>query len=356
VTRAPWLIAAGAWVVTALVVASPASAGNLSVRTSSTSATLTYSASPGDRDGVDVQLEDAAVPGVYLVSLRPGTNLGPGCEPYSGNPRRAARCTLPAGVAHQVDIRLGDRNDGAGLEHVPQLGGRVMGGPGDDVITGPGNRSDGGLPLWLWYALAPPQPRLHDAMAGESAAAVHAWGGPGADELWGGLGDDVLEPGPGVDYVVGTGGDDKVASADRDYDYIECDSGRDTLTLDRRDLAWGRCGAARRRGAPMAVPLNVLIDWEDLEDTIIIIGCPADMPTACRGRLTISVHNGRTVLRGRFRVHRGRIGDEREALDYPEMRAIVRHKAVLTLQTRDGAGRLRSISRVIPVEGEPIPD
>jgi hypothetical protein len=248
VIRTHWLWAAGALFVTSLGVAPPATATSVSVTIGSDSATLTYRAAPGERNGVGIEAEYSPTPGVYLVWFDAGTLVGPGCEPYSGNPARAARCGLPPGLRHQASIRLGDRNDGASLERAGGLPARVAGGPGDDVITGPGNKDLQGVPLWLWSALDPPQPKLGRAAAlAGSGPPSYLWGGSGADEVWGGVGDDVIDPGPDVDLVVGFGGDDRIVATDGVIDYIECDKGSDRLTLDMWEL---RVGAMRANTTP----------------------------------------------------------------------------------------------------------
>jgi hypothetical protein len=102
----------------------------------------------------------------------------------------------------------------------------------------------------------------------------------------------------------------------------------------------------------MAVPLNVIVDWEDLQETIVTVGCSSDMPAVCRGVLTLAVRGGRRVFRSRFRVPPGRIGTKVLYLDEDEMHALAARRAKLMVQAPDGAGHPRSLVRIIRVEGE----
>jgi hypothetical protein len=259
---------------------------------------------------------------------------------------------MPPNVRHEVSIRLGDRNDQADLANVPGLAARIAGGPGDDDITGPGNKDLQGQPLWLWNALLPPQPKLGRAALGGSAPSSHLWGGSGSDEVWGGLGDDVIEPGPDVDLVVGSGGDDRIVATDGVIDYIQCDKGSDRLILDRWDFGWVRCGPIRRRGLPNAVPLSVVFDDLSGDDDIdLVVGCPADMPRPCKGKVTLSIRGGRRLFGGRFRVPRGQVGGPSAYLDDWQTQALFRRGARVVLHSFDGDGHMSSLSRVVRVGG-----
>jgi Tol biopolymer transport system component len=73
----------------------------------------------------------------------------------------------------------------------PQVGSRLEGGPGNDVVRGAGNRET-------------------------------VDGGPGDDTIHGGAGDDVLKGGPGRDRIYAEGGSDSVDAVDGQRDYVDC--------------------------------------------------------------------------------------------------------------------------------------
>lgn len=62
------------------------------------------------------------------------------------------------------------------------------------------------------------------------------FGGPGIDRLLGGLGGDCLNGGTGIDTILGGPGIDQVFTRDLHRDIIDCGTGRDVATVDRRDV------------------------------------------------------------------------------------------------------------------------
>jgi Tol biopolymer transport system component len=71
-------------------------------------------------------------------------------------------------------------------------------------------------------------------------------GGPGRDTLNGGAGNDRLVGGSGANRYSGGPGNDTLSAANRLRETVDCGSGRDTATVDRRDRVRG-CERVRRR-------------------------------------------------------------------------------------------------------------
>ncbi|HYH90570.1 MAG TPA: calcium-binding protein [Solirubrobacteraceae bacterium] len=86
--------------------------------------------------------------------------------------------------------------------------GELLGGPGDDVLTG-------------------------------AATGDYLEGGGGADQLDGREGDDDVKGGPGRDRLVGGAGEDTITSRDSVSDIVSCGPGRDRVNRDARDEVSG---------------------------------------------------------------------------------------------------------------------
>jgi Ca2+-binding RTX toxin-like protein len=71
-------------------------------------------------------------------------------------------------------------------------------------------------------------------------------GGSGNDRLAGGPGGDRLHGGSGRNTYSGGSGNDRVVAVNRRRETINCGSGRDGATVDRRDRT-RRCERVRRR-------------------------------------------------------------------------------------------------------------
>ena len=109
----------------------------------------------------------------------------------------------------------------------------LWGGEGNDVLDG-----DGGDDR-LWGGNG--RDRL---VAGDGNDLLY--GGLKGDVLIGGLGDDFIAPGTGRDLVRAGAGNDVINARDGSRDVIECASGADRVTADRRDRLRGCEQVARR--------------------------------------------------------------------------------------------------------------
>jgi uncharacterized repeat protein (TIGR01451 family) len=109
----------------------------------------------------------------------------------------------------------------------------LWGGEGDDVLDG-----DGGDDR-LWGGNGRDR-----VVAGDGNDLLY--GGLKGDVLIGGLGDDFIAPGTGRDLVRAGAGNDVINARDGSRDVIECASGVDRVTADRRDRLRGCEQVARR--------------------------------------------------------------------------------------------------------------
>jgi uncharacterized repeat protein (TIGR01451 family) len=109
----------------------------------------------------------------------------------------------------------------------------LWGGEGSDVVDG-GDGNDG-----LWGGNG------RDRLLGGDGN-DRLYGGLKRDVLLGGTGDDLLSPGTGRDLIRAGAGNDVVNARDGSRDVIECASGVDRVTVDRRDRLRG-CEQVSRR-------------------------------------------------------------------------------------------------------------
>jgi hypothetical protein len=350
--------------VAALCQAPAAAAGTVSVSPRSpTEAVVVYRDVTAARNDLRV-LADLGQGGQVDVTDRSGVSPGPGCEP-SGQSGEEAVCLIPPGSVGRLELRLGGRNDNVDLRGVSGSAVTVAGGPGNDSISGPGHELSG-TPSWLVGVVGVGAQASAARLRQGPGAGSTLLGGPGNDKLGGGAGPDWIVPGPGVDYVVGWRGDDRVDARDGAVDHIECDAGRDRLTLDRLDFPYlinrvdsrgfshfTRCGPAQRSGAPSVLALSVDWDNDDLGFTGLALGCPADSGGPCRGWASVSLRGGRRLFGGRYRIAPGHLGGPYDEFSDAVNYALVRRGARVRVRARDSDGRLRTISRVLEVSYSP---
>ena len=111
------------------------------------------------------------------------------------------------------------RSDGGPGNDTFDIGGLLLGGPGDDVLR---SRPAGSL-------------------------AVRQDGGPGDDKLQGQNGGDRLVGGPGTDAIIAKSGNDYVNSRDGERDSVSCGDGHDRVVADRKDRVSRDCEKVSRR-------------------------------------------------------------------------------------------------------------
>jgi uncharacterized repeat protein (TIGR01451 family) len=125
-----------------------------------------------------------------------------------------------------------------GLEHSDLLRGGegddcLWGGEGSDVLDGDGGNDS------LWGGNG------RDRIVGGDGN-DRLYGGLKRDVLIGGAGDDVLSPGTGRDLIRAGAGNDVITARDGSRDVVQCASGVDRVTVDRRDRVRG-CEQVSRR-------------------------------------------------------------------------------------------------------------
>jgi hypothetical protein len=76
-----------------------------------------------------------------------------------------------------------------------------------------------------------------------------------------------------------------------------------------------------------------------------VLGCPADMPVACRGTATMTIRGGRRVLAGRYRIRPGGFGGPEGFFSDRTNRQLVRRDAVVVVKGRDTKGRMQRQTR-----------
>ena len=175
---------------------------------------------------------------------------------------------------------------------------RVSGGGGDDEVEGTTN-STGALPI-----------------RGERDRLS---GGSGDDLVYGGDAALVLSGGRGQDQLWGGARGDSIRARDGEADALYCFGGRDRVTADAHDFVSGergngRCERLRRRGRAAAVLatvgpvfVNTVFPPGGGTSIEISVGCPADGPRRCVGRLRV-LQGGQALHDKPFRVRRGQEG------------------------------------------------
>ena len=217
----------------------------------------------------------------------------------------------------------------------------IAGGPGGDVIRGGGGADE----LDAGSHVARRQTR-------GAARPDIVRGGRGDDRISGSAGNDRLTGGSGRDELRAGAGDDLIRSRDGTNDRITCSAGRDLAVLDGVDFFRRRGGDVCervRRNRPAAAMLSPdlaenprLLFIYGGGDDYLEVGCPADAPKVCRGRARVT-WRGRTLLAGRVRVRRNRIGLVDIRLTRVGRR-VLRTRLVgvsIRVETRDRSGRLQ---------------
>jgi hypothetical protein len=156
--------------------------------------------------------------------------------------------------------------------------------------------------------------------------------------------------GSGEDWLCDTPGDDTIRARDDSIDFIGCTGGADRVKADFRDYVGGRCEAIRRGRPAGAVPLGIdNVDPDGGGEWRIGIGCQADGPAPCRGRLVLSERTGRRVLRRQFRGRRGAV----TTVSYFPTDAVWAnadaHGIVATVVSPTTSGARRRVARLLPV-------
>lgn len=312
---------------------------------------LSYRATPGERNEPYVTVLRSSAERAIQVRDAPPVHLaaGTGCTAtVDTNGYAVVRCSLAAGAPlPRVRMALGDAADRGTVEG---LLARIIGGPGDDGLsgTGPLEGGPGRDGLLVTRGLVPRGPvrearggsgRDYLEVAGGVAVGAVLDGGRGDDELNGGSGRDVLRGGPGDDdfydpgeggpgdvYRLGPGRDDAllndgadtVFARDGQHDEIDCGFARETVILDGLDF-YGQevepCQRVRRSGLARILPdigvAYLEYDFgqdEGPNELEVLTLCPHDLGT-CRGTLTVYDSRG-LVAKRRFRfVGGGQVSD-----------------------------------------------
>jgi hypothetical protein len=141
--------------------------------------------------------------------------------------------------------------------------------------------------------------------------------GPGDDVLFSAGRGTVLDGGRGHDDFIGSEGGDRIRARDGQSDSIGCYRGRDSVAADGHDFVAGgrdegRCERVRRRGAARAVavgepflndPGPLTVNKPDGQ-TGLSVGCSADGPRTCTGRVSVAI-GGVAIGSRPFRLRRG---------------------------------------------------
>jgi hypothetical protein len=273
-------------------VAGRASGGGLSL----------YEAAPGEQNRLQITTTGLDQPRAFDGSITytdpAGVVAGAGCVAVSPT---SARCS--AAMVLNTLVRLGDGNDSLTVTGAGSL--RAFGDSGDDNLTGGanGDELDGGAGRDRLRGAGGPD----ELRAGRGRETDSLSGGAGRDVLDGNDGANVLDGGSGIDRMRAAGGRDLVKARDRGPDEVYCGRGRDRAQLDGLDWFFPACERVAVRRAAAAVPLSDFSAQEpDAGVPRLTVGCPADGPRTCRGR--VDVDSGRThITDGRFAIRRGRL-------------------------------------------------
>jgi hypothetical protein len=190
-SRRRWPVAL-AFTIIALAIPSAASAGTVSV----VNGTLTFSAAPGEFNGIDVA---PSGDGYAVTDFNNGVTPAAGSDCTQTN-SNTVDCPLGSGIT-AIALTLGDEADSDSIDASIGLPVTVSGGTGDDDVEGgPGN----------------------DTLDG----------GPGDDTVNGGDGNDDINGGTGLDTLDGGPGNDTVRSTDDvDDTSVVCGDGTGDVAL-----------------------------------------------------------------------------------------------------------------------------
>ena len=254
------------------------------------------------------------------------------------------------------DVLTGDANDndidaGPGADRIDGGAGgdRLVGGSGVDRLEGGSGRdvlaagaTDPSLPAGFSGAGGFGDP------ADPSGSAGVLLGGPDRDTLVGTKGPETLDGGPAEDFVEGNGGDDQLLAADGALDRVTCSAANPAdgrASLDRLDLARG-CATVARAG--VGAPRVLVLGQSDLDDEALFrvgIACSQDQPGGCPVELTTRA-DGRALVRRRSLLAPGTAKLIRPRIPARYLRRALTCKGLalrLTIRTRTTDGRPRLI-------------
>jgi Ca2+-binding RTX toxin-like protein len=270
----------------AFALSAPASAGTVARQGS----TITFTAAPGEQNGVNVfQHADEVV----LADGVTATSAGSGCRATPNE----VRC--PRAGATRVSIDLGDGEDSATVysDGVPLT---IAGGTGKDFLS----YSPGPATLSLDGIANDGRPGRQDDIRSDIE---NIWGTLAGDTILGSDGANRIEPSAGRDSVAARGGDDFIDSRDVNYcedggwcfrpdpDRLSCGPGVDIADTDTRDRADADCEVVAR-------------------DDIVRLSDRADSLVAFRPGLTVYGGRGGDALVGGYEKDRLNGGTGRDTL------------------------------------------
>ncbi len=368
----------------AMLAPSDAEGGSATLRVSGAdgqqTAQLFYRAASGEKNRVELFLDwlndgVSRTPTAYVLDDRGLDEAGPGCNRVSARSSKL-RCSIPENTRPLgPTIWLGDRDDfacvtvalpggsvtgGPGHDEVRSLG-RLSGGPGDDILIGPNSEDD---PCRIPGAGAITD-SPHWVSGGSGADLIEGggtiFGGPGRDFI-DALAAGIVVPGSGSDEVYASRGNQLIRARDSSPDVISCSGRRyqDTVLADGLDVSdSGQCEEWRRRGVARAVPVSLQGYYGPsavLDRTLeLLVVCPHDGPSLCKGSAAITVPGGRALAPVPFRIARGRSRwiDVRVPLETRERFAVRSYGDLegrdvkVTAWSRDRSGILRSAQIVL---------
>ncbi|MDX6313633.1 MAG: hypothetical protein QOF44_3097 [Streptomyces sp.] len=209
-----------------------AQAGTLPATATVSDGKVYYTAAEGQTNDVTITLDDSSGDGmVYTIDDSVEITPGTGCTNPSSSDLTYVRCTThyPGDGASDLTTLIADLGDGDDTGRVatshPETD-VILGGPGDDKLTGTGNCDlEGGKGddeiSGAEYAMGNSG---NDTVT--NSFSVHA--GPGHDVVEGSDDGDHIDGGPGNDKLIGGAGKDLITGGKGD-DYIEGGTYADTL-------------------------------------------------------------------------------------------------------------------------------
>lgn len=274
--------------------------------------------SPGEANNLVVTVEDDYV---RVTESGPGATLtaAPGCMSDGSRRVRCERSSI-----QRIALMGGDGDDTlANWTVYPavldgQAGTDVLfSGGGPDILNGGPGVDTVNYGYRTWPLTVDPDGAADDGFAGEGdtvATDVESivggdgidtlTGGPGANRISGGAGADRLDGGSGADTLEGGAGADTIMSRETNADSVSCGSESDTVVSDPSDTVAADCESVDAQNSTVPVPAptfaplpasalgGVDISGQPITITLdgralVLISCPADRTTACRGTVTI---------------------------------------------------------------------
>ena len=270
-----------------------------SIRLDDQTGDLIYRAAPGERNdlriratgGDDVRGHEFVT--FFLVDSVPIHGVGE-CRPAGGSPSEYfAKCELDW-AGGRVVVRLGDRDDRVRFSGSFPVPAAVMGGRGDDRISGNGgrNRLGGG--------------RGRDVISGRGGSDTifavrngvdgelsgdRLYGGAGSDEIFGSAGDNVIDGGAAADVIYAKRGRDRIRARDGAVDQVLCRRGADAARGDPYDFLIS-CERTEPASESPAVPLWLHVYEDSTGGTTadVLVGCLERHPaSACSGSIQLEL-------------------------------------------------------------------